>query len=534
MDDFEKTNFPEGEEQQQVNNEPQFEEPQYNNEPVVSEELKNMYNEQWQSDPLGEPEKKSRKVPIIIASAAVAVCAVIILAIIFIPKMLMGDREKVLKAVAEVMSAEDPSSVFNYLGIADINKKDTVQASFDISLDNVSEVLGEMPGDLTFVLDYMMDNKNKQLFFDLILGFSGEQVALDFYADTNELQVAMPGYMEGYISAPVKDFAMNFNQSIFGESLQLDEETFGDLNFFDDEEETETTAETDDLYKEYLALYNNMTVEKQTSSKSFNINGKDKTCAAYLMTIKAEDMQKVLERSFEIASVNEIMDEYYASLGLDYDDYKDQVISFFEDDFQLMFYLDGNTLASIQVVDSIDLQGMELDLQIDFTTVAKDNVEFKAYITFSVSGQEIKVVLERTQESTGDYHYSELKGYIEEYDMYSISYTKSYDESDKYFDYLISFDASIAVIEAGLNGTVQDLKKGESFELDFERIYLDAMGEGIDFSGSFSMGPVKDAIEPFSGTKYELFEMDESQIQDLADEINENAGNLEDAVESLY
>jgi len=75
-----------------------------------------------------------------------------------------------------------------------------------------------------------------------------------------------------------------------------------------------------------------------------------------------------------------------------------------------------------------------------------------------------------------------------------------------------------------ITGGFEDVKAGESFTFTLDDITLDINGGDYtaSLSGDFYIAPLTDTIESPTGTKYNIFEMTESDITNVATEVMTN------------
>ena len=74
----------------------------------------------------------------------------------------------------------------------------------------------------------------------------------------------------------------------------------------------------------------------------------------------------------------------------------------------------------------------------------------------------------------------------------------------------------------GMNGTVNSIKEGTSFDFTIDDLFMDGEGERLGMSGSIAAGPLDGSVKKPDVDFRDLFSMTEDEYVDFMLEVQEN------------
>ena len=490
-----------------------------------------------------EPKRNNKKLGIIIGSVIGAVVVIAIICAVLLPKLLISDKAKVCQALAGVgtdMVSGNPASVFSNIGAAEMFAKfkaESMEGRLSLELDEFTgttygDFASMSPEGFQFDLDLSSDMKEKQMTGSLTLGYLDmELFTAGIFADEESFSFGIPVLFDGYLRLPSENIMSAYNNSVFGKNDPVDESMDFSLNMFADIEDNEDMIQIGaKLGSDAIVLYNNMSVEKMNSERQFNLDGKTQTAKKYVMIIKHDDYYNLVNHYLDgIMGSEKLM----ASAGLNAQTvrfYKDGFNRMFNGDIQVDVYLVGDKVACIEAATKLDspYEGASEDrvdalVSVSFADSTAYNQAYEGKITLDNDGDSINVTLNKDTIIDGDKTSSEFGLYFDVDDSFlDYTYAASYDKRGGGYSYAIDFMIDNEAFYMGMNGSVNDIKEGTSFDVTIDDLFLEAEGDRIGFSGSLAAGPLDGAVKKPDVDFRDLFSMTEDEYMDFVTEVQEN------------
>ncbi len=462
-----------------------------------------------------KPMTKGRLAAII--GSGVAVVALVICGVIFLPKLFKSDKEVVLDALAETYASYTKEEALNDLiGYDDIlnaynEKGGTSNGSFSIAVGEGSDT-----SSVGVSVDSEVDQKNQELSGTMAVTIGdSELLSGDVYADSEKMYVAFPEVFDGYLSYPTDDPFGAIVNSPLGDSLGLDAGSMPhiDMNVF------AQSADGTGVQSEYVdaleTVWDAAQFEKQGKAK-ITVNGQNVTAKEYYVTWTKEDLQKACTTALD--GLTEAVTESESALqnsGMSAEEYKSSmeqvkamIPSIITSDLQVKVYVKDKKAVKITCKDSISLMGM-VKIDYDFWADYGDN-DVSGNISFDVSGTkagikyeahdikgntngtvtvfygdtEFDVDINKVITEAGDTTSS--KTTISAMDYFTIEIEKSFNKQDNSVSGAARADIVGAdVYEISYTGGWKDIKKGVAYTLAIDSFEVKAAGKTI-CTGAFS------------------------------------------------
>lgn len=490
-----------------------------------------------------EPKRNNKKLGIIIGSIIGAVAVIAIICAVLLPKLLVNDKTRVCRALGEVgtdMISGNPASVFSNIGAGEMFakfKEESMEGKLSLELDEFTgTTYGFMPATLEgfqIDLDMASDMKEKQMTGNMTLGYLDmELFTAGIYADEESFSFGIPALFDGYLRLPSENIVSAYNQSVLGKDDPVDDSMDFSLNMFADVENNEDMIQVGaKLGSDAIVLYNNMTVEKMASDRQFNLDGKSQTAKKYVMTIKHEDYYNLVNNYLDgIMGSEKLM----ASVGLNA-----QQIKFYQDGFNRMFngdiqvdvYLAGDKVACIEAFVKLDSpyesessdDQVDATLSVSFADSAAYNQAYTGKITLDNDGDSISMTLNKDTIIDGEKASSEFALYMDvDGSFLDYTYAASYDKRSGGYSYDIDLMVDNDTFSVGMNGTVNSIKEGTSFDFTIDDLFMDGEGERLGMSGSIAAGPLDGSVKKPDVDFRDLFSMTEDEYMDFMLEVQEN------------
>ncbi len=441
----------------------------------------------------GEVAKKvdaKKFVPVIAVVAAVVV--VILAAVALFKSGIFGGKAmKIVNAVSNTMADDtlistisDASSVLG-----------ATEQTFDVSAEASMYGVG---GNVDFLI--AADSKNAKVYTEATLDAAGIKESLQFYFDENKIQLALPDLCD-----KVMEYNVGGKNDGFLAELIEDETdaTMKDVDTF-----ITTAAKlcmekeeyNDAVGKNMLKVFKDVKIEN-ADKKEFEIDGKDRKCKGYTVTITHDNIEAMLQavKDAYVDVYGDDLDAFADALealtgeSIDADDILDETFGDEIDDFddiEVVFYIYDKKLAAI----CADIDGTDASIEFrggdtrtsEIVVVADDEEVLvkKSELDGTTESGEIEV----EDETVLEYSYDKKSGEFE------------IEVDDMEFDgtFLVNKDKKVTIKYSGdIDGMNIDLTcditkgakfgkiKGDVFDLgtasedDFEDLY-DELSDELD------------------------------------------------------
>ena len=467
-----------------------------------------------------QPPKNKKKVGKIvgISVACAALVALIVCAIIFVPRIFGNPKAKVEAALKENLKF---SSVKNYMddkvdfsSLQEKYLKEGGTVSSTITIDSVAGV--DSLSGLGFSTSIVKDNASKKVSGESSFEYKGKSVmTAELFADEEKTYLAIPQLLDAYFSLPNKDI---LNAILSSPLNTQDMSAYAgmipkfDIDYFATEMPTQSFELSD------LELWEKATV-KNAGNKKVSVNGKEIKAKKYEVTIKEEDLEQMLldavNKSLESLTSNAALSAYLEKTGLSADQigqYKDQIASLVKGlvsgDFCFDIYVKDNLIVKFDCTGEMSLYGMK----------AKYTVYFDSYegtssgmIDLSVAGQSISLKYDMTASA------DELTGSVKLFGAgqdatldFSVKRNGDVDHGE------INFTFMGKTVTASWDGKLSNVVKGSAFTYEFSNLQVIADGESLfSMSGSVTIDTTKREIKAMDSSmkQYSLTEMTADEFQ---------------------
>lgn len=229
----------------------------------------------------GEPPKKKKLLPLIISLAVVLAAAVAVVIIGVVTGAFLSDKNKVIAAVANTF--ETPQII-----------KDMDFSEFITSDAYTLDIKGEAD-DVSIDVEYLHTNERQAI--NGSIGVLGSEEEFSSILDDKQLKLKIPFLDDkkmfvyhydqentGYFMGVLEEYGITSKElNQFLESLHNGSEQ-GDSNFEANKE----------LFKSMIEIYQNLEF-KRIDKRTFNIDGKNVTCAGYETVITAQMINEILD-----------------------------------------------------------------------------------------------------------------------------------------------------------------------------------------------------------------------------------------------
>ena len=462
-----------------------------------------------------KPMTKGRLAAII--GSGVAVVALVICGVIFLPKLFKSDKEVVLDALAETYASYTKEEALNDLiGYDDIlnaynEKGGTSSGSFSVAVGEGSDTCN-----VGVSVDSEMDQKNQELSGTMAVSIGdSELLSGNVYADSEKMYVAFPEAFDGYLSYPTDDPFGAIVNSPVGDSLGLDAGIIPHINMNVFAQSADSTGVQSEYVDALETVWDAAQFEKQGKAK-ITVNGQNVTAKEYYVTWTKEDLQKACTTALD--GLTEAVTESESALqnsGMSAEEYKSSmeqvkamIPSIITSDLQVKVYVKDKKAVKITCKDSVSIMGM-VKIDYDFWSDYGDN-DVSGNISFDVSGtkagikyeahdikgntngtvtvfygdKEFDVDINKVITEAGDTTTS--KTTISATDYFTIELTKNFNKQDNSVSGTASADIVGAdVYEISYTGGWKDIKKGVAYTLALDSFEVKAAGKTI-CTGAFS------------------------------------------------
>lgn len=397
--------------------------------------------------------------------------------------------------------------------------RDKYQTTFDVDVYDVEGLEDFSIGvNGTILYDYEKEKMKENLSFTLSYY---ELFAMQVAVDKTDVYIDIPALYDGSICFDSQRIDEQYNNSIFKGYLgeELDEEV--SLNTFN--KGIYAGVDFYDRHKsDFVKLIKNAEIEKTDDVLEIEVGENTKKCRGYLVTLKKDD-------------VNELLERYYQESGA-----AEENSYLTENDIALCLYLDNkNCIRQIQTEEDIKLDNFMIDqFSVALRMVGEENSMevLKGKIGVSAEGETIEMNFDYSAEMEGKEYNQKLqfKGKNETSDLIGMDYTAVWNADDGSFTMSIDVNAAKDNIKVEGGGKLTTDTSVNSYELEFQdfEVYTGEKKIG-SFDGNFRLEPLKEEIQISPSKEYPIFEFTEADFSSFALNCYEKLSEYSEMLEEI-
>ena len=493
---------------------PQFGQPQMGGMPQQSQfgqPMGGMNMQPYGQPPMGGGKPPKVKKPLSkgaiggIIGGGIALIALIVCAIIFLPKLFKTDKEVVLDAFEATFGIEADAKTEDVVGVQEIaDKFATTGGVREFSME-ISDNSMDEPMTIGAGFSESIDVQNKLANSDWTISMDGEAfLNASMIVDETNTYFQVPELINGYFSLPNENIFQALENSELGQAMQL--EGMPEMNMADLYFNLATSTAATDINSEYVTiveeLWDSVTYEKQGKAK-IDVNGNTVTAKEYYITVPQKSLKKAITDMWDVVVAEAASNTAaLAELGMDADTFQSTMSSYsgiftslIQNDLVVKVYVKGDKIVKIVCGDELSLYGANIgyDFSLDIddenasgalnfdvmgeTAGVKFNAENidtapSGKVTVFASGEVIDVNFKTTDNS------SDSK---DSYDVYcdvvyngttyvTVDMKTNMDKNTNAFDGNMSIDIKDAgVIKAEFAGGLKDVKKGVAYTFELSK-----------------------------------------------------------------
>ncbi|MBR3833060.1 MAG: hypothetical protein IKJ73_01970 [Lachnospiraceae bacterium] len=339
-----------------------------------------------------------------IIGGGVALIALIVCAIIFLPKLFPTDKEVVVDAFEATFGIETEAETEDFLGAKEIADKFATtggvrEFSVEMSADSMGEVTSVNAGFVESI-----DVANKLANSTWTIGMNGKNfLNVNLVIDETNTYLQVPEMISGYFSLPNENIFQALENSELGQAMGIT--GMPEFNMADMYFNLATSGTATELNGEYVAivekLWDSITYEKQGKAK-VDVNGKTITTKEYFITVPQDAMKEAVGDLWD-AAVAELAanPEYLAQMGMDaatfestMSSYSGVLTSLIQGDLVIKVYIADDKIVKLVCADEVAIYGASIsyDMYLDIDDEAVSGVfDFTAMdetvgLKFNVTG----------------------------------------------------------------------------------------------------------------------------------------------------
>ena len=461
-----------------------------------------------------EPKKKDNTVKIVVGLLIVAVIALIAVIIFMFTRKGAGSDPK--EIVEEALKETFEESGEYLADVWDLEQYEGMFEGNEFTLEADLDATGGID------INMLMQQKEDVIGFNIEAKSFGISIGLDGYIDDREVRIALPGMLD-YVFTVDRETLSEDIWNLVDEGM-IDEETAEEIIALN-----EGQIQSDDLSVEtaeklggavldsWTKFYDRASMEEMKDTKKLEVNGQDRDCKGYQLSITYGDAADFIEEIVDLYLENdefkavldaELISSGYSESDLEdiYDELNEEIDDFLvdmrkdsEENIVIDFYLYDGKIA--QVYTKVDKTEIEWNVQ--GGNFPLENTS----LTFSDRYSELE--LSRTGSMEKGEHRAE---YVisDEYEEFVIDVRYEKETGDYYFDFLYDDDSILF-----MSGTLE--KEDDSTlvividSFDIEEEYI--------FDGTITISGECDDINKPKGEEKEVFFMDEDDWDDIYFEI---------------
>lgn len=482
-----------------------------------------------------EPQQKSKGT----MTAIIIVCALIVVlaiaAVIVALSLFSSPKSKVFKAVAVTMADTD-TSFAEYLGIEELTKL-TTQGAYSSELELMLESIEDgsmtdysMASGIGLNAQNSMDYDAKKLTSDIKLLYNGANLLeMNIFGDDTIVGVAMPGIYEGALAVNMETFMHDYNElwrREFGETVFVEEH---DLNIFEVQPDADSFSEA---YAEDLKnIYEVIEVTKTDERRTVNVKGKEQECVGYEVIVPQQaaevlaldmiDYVKTISMSTEEDSIQEL---------------EETLLEQIDKDITYMIYLDkSGRMVAMEFEYALEYDEEEKNCRADMEWAGTDHLWNDFKIDIACEDVETGEIITLNVWHTLDKENEEIRRTLnadmgrtvnDSSNAVNLVYKSSVDTTQGNTRAMITFEEDEEeLLKMDMQGAFSDVKAGEQYRFHMDSLDLSMSEYTFSLSGSYALGDLKEEIVLEDNRLRYILEMDESEMEELANEMIENIWN---------
>ncbi|HKM04211.1 MAG TPA: hypothetical protein VJZ04_06400 [Lachnospiraceae bacterium] len=506
----------------------------------------NQINEDYIA-PLGdsipeEPKKKSQKPLMIVLISILAIGIIVALTFFIMNKWFRSTKDKVFDGMKATLNEEVHSPLDSYLGLKKLTKmieSGSFQEDFSLSLDRIGgnymdNTIAMVEG-VGIQSSSMMNVSEKKYSGNSSITYAGiPYLNCDIFAYDDFIALQIPELLDGYFEIKTSNLGKDFNNSYISEASgeTLDESLV--FNFFDlfstlgsSKKESNIVDSFHASYKKDMKkAYDDITVEK-VDSASLQVGKKEQSCQGYLVTIPTDSMQTMGEILCEYLNetmAKEALPTQDLSTILNYESLK----PYLNKDFIFTVYLDkkGRMVMLTQNTEMYDgLVTIDSKFQWLGTEFLSDT--FTGTIQVLIAGQTYTMNIDSNSNLQKDVNENNLILAISQggTSLVQFTYHDSFNSKTGILNLsCLANQGATELLRLDVTGGFEDVTPGKGFTFNLDDVSLDINSGDYtaSLSGDFTISPLNTSIASPTGTKYNLFEMNENDFTTVVNEITKN------------
>lgn len=467
------------------------------------------------------PKKKSGAKIAIAVIAGIVVVGVLGIGIAAAFKVFGGDHVKPEQAFKNTLAAAENSSYNNIFGTKEMFQE-CIETGYEADTSLTMEQSdGEVfPGSLTLNLAVKADNKNFK--FDVIGNGKMSGITIDdceFYMDRDSALVSIPILYDKAIELDYSgDFAGRLEDSELASLSGMTSTTIDQAALLvqiiqecadaKTAEKADGTVQSDRIIKDFFA---NVETSK-ADAKKVEIDGKERKCKGYTLTITEEDVTALLEGYKELSMNHDFhlseevlgqLAEYGVNITSDTANYENIIDSLAGmDDIEANVYIYKGQIAAIDAESD--------DLEFTYETEGGSNYLENMEMSYQGVNGDMEIVRETTDDKES---YETSLKIISKSLNDSFTLKASYDKKTQDFKTKIGFGDDYVF---NCKGTITELNKGKSVNMDLDKVEV-LENDDIAFkcSGKFSLGVLSETVEKPDMESVEILGLSQMELYSL-------------------
>ena len=450
-------------------------------------------------NPQGQKKGSAAKILIGIACALVAVIGIGIGVLAY---FMSTPAYKVQKGLANLAKdiAENSNPLTDKLGMDDIAEMlqedgGHVQTILNVTVDIPSE------DRITVGVDtnYYKDVRAKELSADTSVSvMNNDLFSFNMYANDEVFAFSIPELFLEDVYIENENLVSQYNNSIFGSIYPSDMEDFSIDLFQDNKDKTSLSGR-----RNQSSAWGKLENDIDACRKAMTIEKVEK--GLYRVTFPAKETDRLYKRILESVYQDDELREYLFP-----DDYKKIIAS----DISLLFEINGkNRIDSIMLEEPVEMLDGEasMDGEIFFLgeKISTDKIQGKMTVN-GVDGETREIILQIQQTSDADRYQMDMDmKYTESGDTLGMmKCVVNCDAKDDEFDMTCSVKDDWDSVEIIVQGSFDDIVKGENWKIDLDKASFSMNGEEyIKITGDIIIEPLRNGVISSVKPKTALFEM---------------------------
>ena len=386
----------------------------------------------------------------------------------------------------------------------------------------------------------------------------------ELYADDSSISLMIPVLFDGYLIIPTDTFGTSYNASAFPEitGKTIPGEYAADLSFSPFElcddliSEDDFTGNTEELLVLLKDFYEEIEVKKTGDSREFTVGSKELSCEEYVILISEDAMDNLLDtyedyyeelyESYEkwlpllAVAADSDPDELFTAYQQLQEDNLLQLRKIFAKDYEIYVYLDNqNRLIAASYEDEFEVKtsydGSDLDSRIQvsaqiafhgdkslpssydgqLTLSFEETDEAPCTLIADFKGE--STVSDKDAERTGSL---EINCSLSENDTTTdamLIFDTVYNLEDRELSWEASLSAEEFSAELGSDFSIASEEDNISFVIDDFSIKVTTSDKTykLSFDTDITYSVLTEEVPTPSGTEYNLFEMNKTELSDL-------------------